>query len=91
MKSYEEALERIPKLEDQVKRFELITDELEGIKDLRELQDWKKENKSLVDDVLPNSRNTQNEVSPFHEFELNGFTLWIGKNARNNDIGANCA
>ncbi len=86
MKSYEEALERIPKLEDQVKKLELIADELEGIKDLRELQDWKKENKSLIDDVLPNSGNAQNEVSPFHEFELNGYTLWIGKNARNNDL-----
>jgi predicted ribosome quality control (RQC) complex YloA/Tae2 family protein len=86
LKSYEEALERIPKLEHQVEKFEQIVGELEGIKDLRDLQDWKKENKTLMEEVLPGSGNTQSDSSPFHEFEHKGYTLWIGKNARNNDL-----
>lgn len=86
LRSYEEAVERIPKLEAQVERMQQIEQDLNEINDMRSLQDWKKVNKDLLDEILPNSGSSQNDGSTFHEFKQNGYTIWIGKNARNNDL-----
>ncbi len=87
VRSYEEALKRIPELEDRSERVERLLSELKEINWLRDLQDWEKKNseefKAL--NLGDQSGSSENEI-PFHSLEIRGFPVWIGKSARNNDL-----
>ena len=85
--SYEQAIERLPVLE---KRFEQTTElqsDVENISRFRGLQDWEKQNASLLQQLglKENRQSSSNEV-PFYTLEIEGYPVWIGKSAKNNDL-----
>lgn len=84
-KSYEEALERIPKLEKEKAHYEQLLTELEDIDRLWDLQDWEKEHKDHLNVLLNTGNNTDAENLPYHTLEVKGYPVWIGKNAKSND------
>ncbi len=85
--SYKEALKRIPLLEGRKKTLEMLIAEFQEIRKLYELQDWEKVHREQLHELGVGIKES-NAASghPFHVFEVQGFTVWIGKNARNNDI-----
>ncbi|MEP1307604.1 MAG: NFACT RNA binding domain-containing protein [Balneola sp.] len=85
-RSYEEALERIPILEKRRDTLNKFILEIEAISKLYNLKDWKKDNSSLLNDLGIGQDNSSNETNvPFHTLEINGYPVWIGKNAKSND------
>ncbi len=85
--SYKEALKRIPLLEGRKKTLEFLIAEFQEIRKLYELQEWEKKHKEqLLELGVGTKESTVDSGHPFHVFEVQGFTVWIGKNARNNDI-----
>ena len=63
----------------QAQSLQSLVDRLQEAQDFRALKEFKKEHK----EDLPASKN---EVSsPFKVFEVEGFTIWVGKSAKDND------
>lgn len=86
LRSYEEALERIPKLESEKLKLNDLLDELSNINKLHELRDWKKNRSELLRKFQIGDKQSVNENNlPFHILEVENYTIWIGKNARSND------
>jgi len=65
--------------EVQAQSLQTLLDRLQEAQDFRALKEFKKENK----EDLPASKT---EVSsPFKVFEVAGYTIWVGKSAKDND------
>jgi hypothetical protein len=63
----------------QAKSLQSLLENLQKAQDFRALKEFKKEHK----EDLPSSKT---EVSsPFKVFEVEGFTIWVGKSAKDND------
>ncbi|MDF2158151.1 NFACT RNA binding domain-containing protein [Algoriphagus sp. CAU 1675] len=63
----------------QIKELETVLEELESLSDFRQLKRFQKEHKQ--------DKSIQREVSglPFKNFEFDGFQIWVGKSAKDND------
>ena len=85
VRSYEEALKRIPKIEERQKRLEKMQIELQEISHLRDLDDWKKKYKKELENLGFGKKKQEQTTQPFHTLELKGHQIWIGKNAKSND------
>ena len=86
LRSYKEALKRIPELESLKEKLELIEEELEEINRLHDLRDWKKERSKLLEELGIGEKQSSGDSNlPFHMLEVENYTVWIGKNAKSND------
>jgi predicted ribosome quality control (RQC) complex YloA/Tae2 family protein len=86
LKSYEEALERIPELERRLNTYEELLSGLLEINQMRELTNWKKEKQQYLVGLEQGSKSNEEPTNAFYVLEYKGYNLWIGKNARSNDI-----
>lgn len=85
LKSYQQALDRIPVIEARRKRLETMRDQIDEIRHLRDIEEWKKKFKKELE-ALGIAKKSNNEPNlPFHKYEVNGYQIWIGKNAKSND------
>lgn len=84
-KSYQEAKERIPLLEQKREMQQKILSELEEIEELSVLNDWLKQHKEELAVFQSSSSNDKTSTLPYHLLEVDGFEIWIGKNAKSND------
>ncbi len=85
--SYEEAIKRVPILEARKEKLETFVAELQEIQKYYKLQEWEKVHKEQLIELGVGTKEGNTESGhPFHVFEVQGFIVWIGKNARNNDI-----
>lgn len=86
LRSYEEALERVPKLEEIKEKLESLQDELLEINRLHELRDWKKDRSGLLNELgIAEKQASDDNNLPFHILEVENYSIWIGKNAKSND------
>ncbi|WP_020401951.1 NFACT RNA binding domain-containing protein [Gracilimonas tropica] len=85
-RSYEEALKRIPEMEKEKEKAEKLLAEAEAITNLWAFQDWEKEHEHELKAYRnQNDAGADEESLPFHNFKVQGYTVWIGKNAKSND------
>lgn len=85
LKSYEQALERIPILEEKGQLFKSLLIELQSIDTMATLKNWQKEHRNELLSLIQNSSKDEKTVNEFYTVEHKGYVLWIGKNARSND------
>lgn len=85
VKSYEEALKRIPKLNDRSERLKKMQSSLQEINRLWEIDDWKKRFKKEIEHLGIETSKKKDSVLPFHQLDIEDYKIWIGKNAKNND------
>lgn len=85
LKSFEEASSRIPRIEERNARLIKMEEELQGINHLRDLEDWKKKYKKEIEHLGIGRSKKEETNLPFHSLEINGYQIWIGKNAKSND------
>lgn len=83
--SYKEATERQPRLEKREQQIRAMLEELEKLNQYHELENWKKKHKKELENFGVRKSTKQEESVPFYTFEVGGFQIWIGKNARSND------
>lgn len=85
-RSYEEAMKRIPEMEAEKEQAEKLLEEAKSITNLWEFQDWEEEHKEELKEFRDQGSNNGNEEQlPFHTLEIQGYPVWIGKNAKSND------
>ncbi|MTI86402.1 MAG: DUF814 domain-containing protein [Balneolaceae bacterium] len=84
--SYKESVNKIPKLEKEKKEMEALYESLMSIESLWDLQDWEKDNKKALEQFQkPKGGDEDSAELPFYTTEVDGYAVWIGKNARSND------
>lgn len=84
--SYQESIDKIPKLESKRTIYSDLLEEIETINDMRVLTEWAKTNRNYLSILEQNTRTKEEPSNAFYVKEYMGFTIWIGKNARSNDI-----
>ncbi|HAH52247.1 MAG TPA: hypothetical protein DCL80_13730, partial [Balneola sp.] len=75
IRSYEEALERIPSLEKKKVQLEELRDEIEKINKLFILNDWKKENSEILKELGIGDQEGKEESLPFHILEVDTYPV----------------
>lgn len=85
LKSYEEASVRIPKIKERSIRLKKMLEELIQLNHLRDLDIWKKKFEKEIENLGVGKSEKEETNFPFHSLEINGFQIWIGKNAKSND------
>jgi predicted ribosome quality control (RQC) complex YloA/Tae2 family protein len=83
-RSYEQALRRIPDLENEASEIETLIEELKEIQHLPDLEKWTKNNEDLLQRYGYGTEDAQ-PVSPFRKLKVGKYEIWIGKNAKSND------
>lgn len=86
LKSYEQAVEKIPLIEQKLNKYKYLLKEIVSINEIRILNDWKKKNANQLLGLEQNTSSKQEPTSTFYLLDYKGYILWIGKNARSNDI-----
>ncbi len=87
LQSYEDALNRIPILQGKKELVDTLLNELQEIDGLRELDKWKKTKAEDLKELNIGNNSSGNEDQlPFHTLEVEGYAVWIGKNAKSNDV-----
>ncbi len=84
-RSYEEALKRIPKMENEKKQAEQLLAEAQEITNLWEFQDWEDEHEKELAPFRGQKSSGEEEQLPFHTLQIQGYPVWIGKSAKSND------
>lgn len=69
---------------EEIDRLEPILSELEQVDSMKALRSFEKKFKEELKDSEKN--NNQETQSKFNVREIDGFTIWIGRNAKSNDI-----
>lgn len=86
-RSYQEALKRIPIMEDEKQKAERFLEEAEAITNFWDFVSWEEKHEKALSTYRNDRGNTSDEESlPFHTFEVKGYPVWIGKNAKSNDV-----
>ncbi|HEY9047174.1 MAG TPA: NFACT RNA binding domain-containing protein [Ohtaekwangia sp.] len=70
-------------LETKEKEMEQLKQQLHAIESIDELKSLRK---AISHQGLTDDKEKQPVSLPFHEFEHNGFRIWVGRNAQSNDI-----
>lgn len=84
-RSYEEAIKRIPKMEKEKEQAERLLEEARSITNLWEFNEWEKEHDEELKEFRNQGGSGDEEHLPFHTLEVQGYPVWIGKNAKSND------
>ena len=85
LKSFEEAQTKTPIIRKEREELQTLLDTLEEMQSLREIQEWEKEHTKLLEGLGFGSKKKTQSNLPFHTLELDGYQIWIGKNAKSND------
>ncbi len=85
LKSYEEASARLPRIQERKDRLIRMGEGLKDINHLRDFDDWRKKYKKEIENLGIGVSKKEESNLPFHSLELNGYQIWIGKNAKSND------
>lgn len=83
--AYEQAQKELPKVQEELENYIALKKQVDEIHDLWEYQDWEKEHKAQLNEILGSSQKTEAQDLPFFVFEIQNYTVWIGKNAKSND------
>ncbi len=84
-KSYTVALSRISDVENQIKKLSRLLQELSQIDYNYDLQKWLKQHREDFENAGFSS-GEGNIIQPFRKLKIGKYDLWVGKNAKSNDI-----
>ncbi len=84
-KSREEAENRWAETRERLERYSRLLDELKAVESIREVKQFKRDQAAQLADILGQQDRQGGRVA-FRQFEVaDGYTVWAGKNARQND------
>ena len=84
-KSREEAENRWAETQERLERYSELLETLHQAESIREVKQFKRDHSALLADILGQEDQRGDRVA-FRQFEVaDGYTVWAGKNARQND------
>ncbi len=85
IRSVEESKKRLSETEQRLNDLNAIKISLNNIEQVYQFDDWFKENETELQRLGILSQNVQKETSPYRKLTIDGFEVWVGKNAKSND------
>ncbi len=81
----QESNRRLKTIQSNLKELEKIYESFQNLEKIYEFDDWMDEHRDQLNELGVLSQNQQTEVLPFRKTEIDGYEIWIGKNAKSND------
>ena len=85
IRGVEESKRRLKENRTKLSELETIAESLHQIEKVYEFDDWFQENEQSLQRLGILAQNVQKEKTPYKKTEIEGFEVWIGKNAKSND------
>ncbi|PKD45266.1 NFACT RNA binding domain-containing protein [Rhodohalobacter barkolensis] len=85
IRSVEESKNRLKKLKQETKKLKSIIRSFNEIEKIYEFDDWYKENEEELKKLGVLSKAKQVTSLPYKRTTVDGYEVWIGKNAKSND------
>lgn len=76
---------REKEIRKEIPRLEKLLDELNSLTRYKELEEWEKNRQEELRKMGLLNNQQQKRSLPFKRFEVDGYDVWIGKNAKSND------
>ncbi len=80
-----ESKRRLKTIQSDLAALEEIHESFQSLEKIYEFDDWMDEHRDQLNELGVLSQNQQKEVLPFRRAEIDGYEIWIGKNAKSND------
>lgn len=80
-----ESKRRKKETEQKIQQLEKLLHSLDTVDRLHELEGWEKKHSDLLDKLGLFSQKKQASPLPFRQTTIDGYDVWIGKNAKSND------
>lgn len=80
-----ESKRRLKAIQSDLASLEEIYQSFQKLGKIYEFDDWIEEHRDQLNELGVLSQNQQKEVLPFRRTEIDGYEIWIGKNAKSND------
>ncbi|TVR16140.1 MAG: DUF814 domain-containing protein [Balneolaceae bacterium] len=85
VRSVEESRRRLTETEKRLNELRTLNTSINNIEQVYQFDDWFKENETELQRLGILSQNVQKETSPYRKLTIDGFEVWVGKNAKSND------
>ncbi|MEO1022008.1 MAG: NFACT RNA binding domain-containing protein [Bacteroidota bacterium] len=88
LKSFEQAEEKKPVISAQLEDINQLIEEIESLNTIWEFREWEQTQSTNLTrlGIGQKAKKGTEQSVPFHLLEINGYTIWIGKNSTNNDL-----
>lgn len=80
-----ESKRRLKTIKSDLAQLEEIHKSFQNLEKIYEFDDWMDDHRDQLNELGVLSQNQQKEVLPFRKTEIDGYEIWIGKNAKSND------
>ena len=80
-----ESKRRMKQLQKELEELKAIQESFTNLEKIYEFDDWLDDHRDQLNRLGVLSQNQQTETLPFRRGELDGYEIWIGKNANSND------
>ncbi|MDZ7718899.1 MAG: NFACT RNA binding domain-containing protein [Balneolaceae bacterium] len=84
-RNVEESKRRLGEIKIKLKKLKKLQQSLNEIDKIYEFRDWYKENEDALFKAGVLKAETQKKKPPYRILEIDGYTIWVGKNAKSND------
>jgi len=82
---YRQSLLRLEKTKKKLKLIQQLKASLEPLENIKDILRWKKKNQKELESLGWGAQEVD-RTNPFKTFNIEGYPLWVGKNAKNNDL-----
>jgi len=84
-RNVEESKRRLGEIKKKLKKLKKLQKSLNDIDRIYEFRDWYKENDDALLEAGVLKAETEKKTPPYRVLEIDGYTVWVGKNAKSND------
>lgn len=84
-KRVKESKRRLANEQEKLKQLENVEKSFRELGKIYEFDEWMDEHRQKLQELGVLSQNQQKEVLPFRKATVDGYEIWIGKNAKSND------
>lgn len=85
IRSVEESKKRLSETVEKLSDLKALSESLKNIEQVYQFDDWFKENETELQRLGILSQKIQKEKSPYKKIDIEGYEVWVGKNAKSND------
>lgn len=84
-RNVEESKRRLGEIKIKLKELKELQESLKEVDKIYEFQDWYKEHESDLFEAGVLKADTEKKGPPYRVLEIDGYQVWVGKNAKSND------
>lgn len=84
-RNVEESKRRLSEIKKKLENLKELQKSLNDINKIYQFRDWYKENEEALFEAGVLKAQTEKKTPPYRILEIDGYTVWVGKNAKSND------